>query len=217
MKTHVEIRIVLKLPVGKTLHDVLRAFAKSTRGWKWPLKESKDYQSSNDGQAGFVVSDSIKGLERAAVAVACLGPTRLNSFGVMNIVPTRSSSLSIDQYNAIGLTFAESFRRFLRTTKQGGKVEVEGPDIGLPQIVRAPKCRRIFEQYVRKSDPCSHPSDIHYLDLFICSLFRYRAYVRLDLIETYLIVDETWKPEDAAWVTRRIDTGLEVLKINRRF
>jgi len=60
MKTHVEVRIRLSLNDGKHLHDVLRRFALKTEGWKWAPKQSKDYQSSNAGSAGFVISDSSK-------------------------------------------------------------------------------------------------------------------------------------------------------------
>jgi hypothetical protein len=38
-----------------------------------------------------------------------------------------------------------------------------------------------------------------------------------DEIEKYLIVDQKWKPADAEWVRRRIDIGLDVMRIDRKF
>src|SRR6266540_5248404 len=102
MKTHVEVRIRLNLNGGINLHDVLRCFAQKTEGWNWAPEQSKNYQSSHGSPAGFVISDSVQGLQRGAVAVANVNPKHPNSFRVTNIIPQECSSLTLEQYNAIG-------------------------------------------------------------------------------------------------------------------
>jgi hypothetical protein len=41
--------------------------------------------------------------------------------------------------------------------------------------------------------------------------------VNLWELEKYLIEDHNWGSRDAAWVIRRIQTGLDILNANRRF
>ena len=217
MKAHIEIRIRLDLALGKTLHDVLRHFARRNKGWKFPPKQSKSYQNHHGSPAGFVVCDSVEGLERAAVALANLDPKHPNSFRVTNIVPRNCSGLTLDQYNAIGKAFAGSFQRFLRQSNDKGNVEIVGPDVGLPEIIRATKCRHFFEAWLQTPTPTVHPSDIFALDRFTCAIFRYGSRVDLDRLARHLIEDRKWNSDSAVWVVRRIQAGLNVLAVDRRF
>src|ERR1035437_10037083 len=127
MKAHMEIRVRLNLNKGVTLHDVLSRFARRTKGWKYLAKQSKDYERGHGGQAGFAVCDSVEGLERAAVALANLDPRHPTRFRVTNIIPRSFSSLTRDQYNAIGLVFARHFSSWLRQSRIGGTVKTVGP------------------------------------------------------------------------------------------
>lgn len=167
--------------------------------------------------AGFVISNSIQGLERGAVAVANVQPKHPRSFQVTNIVPQDSSNLTMAQYNAIGTAFAKDFRHFLQASRLKGDVQICGPQIGLPEIISAPKCRHFFENWLQTPTPTGHPSDVHALDRFICALFRYKADVDLDRLARHLIEDRKWEAESAKWATQRIQTGLDVLRTNRRF
>lgn len=94
--------------------------------------------------------------------------------------------------------------------------------INLAHIIPAKKCRVFFERFLYwsvwglRSRP-SHPSDIKKLDAFICAMVRYRADVRPNEIEDYLISEHKWEPTDAAWVRDRMETGLDVLKVYRKF
>ena len=144
MKAHVEIYLRLDLADGKTLHDVLREFAAQTEGWTFPLESSLDYQKGHGAPAGFVVSDSVKGLERGAVAIANLDEKHPNHFRVPNIVPRECSHLSMDQYNTIGMAFAKAFQRFLKTSKIGGMVKVTNPNKDLADIIQGKKCPETF-------------------------------------------------------------------------
>jgi hypothetical protein len=217
VNAHVEIRIRLKLKRGQTLHGVLRRFAQKTEGWKFPKKQSLNYQNGNDGQAGFVVCDSIEGLEKAAVAIANLDPKHPNSFRVPNIVPRSCSSLTLEEYNAIGLTFARHFGIWLRKNGTSGSVVIVGPNKTLEDIIPGEKSRRLFEAWLHTPTPLSHPSDLYALDRFICHLFRHPGKVRTYEIESYLIHDRGWKADAARVVMVRIETGLELLRVDREF
>jgi len=217
MKAHVEICLRLDLADGKTLHDVLREFAAQTEGWTFPPENSLDYQKGHGAPAGFVISDSVKGLERGAVAIANRDEKHPNRFRVPNIVPRECSHLSMDQYNAIGMAFAKAFHRFLKISKTGGVVKVTNPNKELADIIQGEKCRKLFEVWLHSPTPISHPADVEKLYIFICALFRYHSDARSYEIEQYLIEDRKWKPADARFVASEIEKGLTLLRINQKF
>lgn len=217
MVVHVKIRLRLKLKKSEKLHKVLQAFAKLSPGWKWAPKQSADYQKMHQAPAGFVVCDAVKGLPRAAVAVASLNENHPHSFEVTNIVPQDSSSLTMSEYNAIGISFCKAFKAFLKSTRRNGVVNIVGPEISLDEIITAPKCRHFFERWLQTPTPTSHPSDVHALDDFICAVFRNNADVDLNRLGRHLVEDRKWKANSAAWAMERIQTGLDVLTANQRF
>lgn len=217
MDVHVKIRLRLKLKKPETLHTILRSFAKQSPGWKWAPRQSADYQKMHKAPAGFVVSDSVQGLARAAVAIANVNEKHPHSFEVTNIVPQECSSLTMSEYNGIGTAFAKAFKLFLKSTRRNGVVNMVGPKIGLDEIIAAPKCRWFFEKWLQTPTPTSHPSDVRKLDNFICAMFRYSADVDLNHLERHLVEDRKWKSDSAAWAMERIQTGLDVLKANQRF
>ena len=217
MKAHVEIRICLKRRPSAGLHEVLRVFVERSEGWEFPKVESEEYQRHHGSEAGFVVCLRKGNLEPAAVAIANLDPKHPTCFRIPNIVPRECSSLTLDQYNAIGLAFAKDFRNWLKRGSSRGTVEVVGPNRTLADIIPGEKSRRFFEAWLRTPTPTSHPSDIYQLDRFICHLFRHRGATRTWEIGYYLIQDRGWKPETARWVVSRIETGLELLRVDRKF
>jgi hypothetical protein len=240
MKAYVEIHISLKLRNCKTLHDTLREFAQRNKGWMFPKEASEDYQTGHRqtacsirdpdalqncplrSQAGFANCTDVPDLEPAAVAIANVNPKYPSTFRVTNIVPKMFSSLTFEQYNAIGLKFGECFRRFLRMSDHSGSVRIEGPEIGLKEVIKPAGCRRLFEAYLRTPDPLGHPTDIEALDRFICALssysrHKYTRYVDPDAVVRHLIEDRKWTSENAMWVGRRIRVGLDILAVNRRY
>jgi hypothetical protein len=222
MKAHVEILIRLALDEGETLHDVLCQFARDSKVWTFPQAESETYQKHIGGVGGYLVCEPGNGIKPALVAIATAKSKRPNTFYVANIVPRDCFHLTIDQYNAISLAFARDFRKWLKKSPVGGSVHCTNENKTLADIMPGKKCREFFERYLKcsiwdSSTLPSHPSDIEKLDLFICALFRYGADVRSDEIERYLVVDQKWKPVDAAWVRNRIEAGLDVLRIDRKF
>jgi hypothetical protein len=216
VKTHVEIRIRVSLHDGTNLHDVLRQFARETKGWSFPVKNSGNYQRSNGRPAGFVDCNSVAGLKRAHVAIANLDQKHPNSFRVTNILPQKSSRFTLDEYNAIGLAFARECGSWLRKNRLHGELRIIGPDKKLEDIICGEKTRRLFDAWLRTPTPLSHPSDLYVLDCFICHLFRHPGAVRTYELEPYLVQDRGWKPELAQLVVSRIETGLELLRVDRK-
>ena len=216
MKAHVEIKVRLKqLPPGG-LHEVLLNFTDETEGWKFPRATSEDYQCHNGRDAGYAIFMQ-DGSEVAAVALANLAAKQPNTFRVPNIVPHSSSSLTIDEYNAIGIAFADAFRQWLKKASIRGSVDVVGPNRTLADVIPGERTRKFFEAWLHTPTPVSHPSDLHALDRFICHLFRHPGKTRVWEIESYLINDLSWKIETARWVVARIYAGLELLRVDRKF
>jgi hypothetical protein len=222
MKAHIEIQIRLSLNKGETLHDVLRQFACNSKVWAFQQVESENYQIHIRGEGGYLICEPDKDIKRALVAIATARTKRPNTFYVANIVPRDCFQLTIEEYKTIGLAFARDFRKWLKKSPVGGSVHCTNENKTLADIMPGKKCREFFERYLKcsiwdSSTLPSHPSDIEKLDVFICALFRYGADVRSDEIERYLVVDQKWKPVDAAWVRNRIEAGLDVLRIDREF
>ena len=215
MKAYVEIRLRLTLDNGATLQSVISQFAKKTKGWTHAAQWSDDYQIGIGRPAVVAVASAVKGLKPAGVAIASDNERAKDRFHVTNIVPLKPSWLTMNEYNAIGMAFASSFRAFLRAGKIRGQVELQAEEKHLSDIITAAKCRQFFDQYLLQ--PTSHPLDIQHLDVFICALMRYSAKVDSNEIERYLVMDCGWKREKAAWVKQRIDTGLDILKVDRTF
>lgn len=151
------------------------------------------------------------------MAIANLDPSHPNRFRVTNIVPKDSGKLTMDQYNAIGISFAKHFRRFLKLNNLVGVVTVSSPTKKLSDIIKGEKCRKLFEAWLHTPTPISHPADIESLYVFICALFRHGSDARSYEIERFLIEDRNWEPRDARFVASEIERGLEVLAVDRRF
>ncbi len=196
---------------------MLRQFAERTEGWEFPRKESEEYQRHNGRPAGFAVCIANGNLQPAAVAVANLDAKHSDTFRVPNIVPRASSRLTLDEYNAVGVAFANDFRDWLRRESLSGTVDLVGPNRTLVNVIPGEKTRKFFETWLHTPTPVSHPSDLYALDRFICYLFRHPGKTRVWEIESYLVDDLQWKRETARWVVARINAGLGLLRIDRKF
>lgn len=216
MKALIEIHVRLN-DADSNLHDILRRFARETEGWDFPETKSLDYQNHHGAAAGFVELLPTAESDHTLVAIASLEPKNPNRFKVTNIIPKTSSDTSTSQYNTVGALFAENFRAWLRTSSLRGSVKTIGPEKSLEEIVPGTKTRQFFESWLRSPTPVGHPSDLYLLDLFICHLFRYPGSVKVYEISQYLTEDQKWSRETANWVEARISTGLELLRVDRKY
>ena len=143
MKAHVEIKIHLAQVQKGGLHKVLQDFADQTEGWLFKKEHSEDYQIHHGSDAGFVMCVGKKGLGAASVALANIDRKYPNTFCLTNIIPQECSSLTLDQYNAVGLAFVCEFRGWLKASGLQGTVAIIGPNRTLKEIIPG-KEKRIF-------------------------------------------------------------------------
>ncbi|MFN2477019.1 MAG: hypothetical protein ABR526_11860 [Chthoniobacterales bacterium] len=217
MKTHIEIKLRFARLRDGGLHEVLRNFAQQTEGWEFPSEQSEEYQRHNGSDAGFAVCLPINERPFAAVAIANLDKKHPLTFRVPNIVPRACSSLTVDEYNAAGLAFSADLGAWIKRTGLHATIQLTGPNRTLEDIIPGARTRQFFEAWLHTPTPLSHPSDLDALNRFICYLFRHRGKARLWEIEPYLIHDLKWKPETARSAVTRIETGLELLRVDRKF
>jgi len=134
-----------------------------------------------------------------------------------NIVPQTRSALSTEEYNQFLMQFAEDLLEASRKNKLGLSVSATGDELTLESAISGKKTRSYFERYLSQHPTSYHAYDVQRLDVFICVASRYpRCRLNLGRLQRYLIEKLKWKECDATWCTKRIETGLEVLKVNRR-
>jgi hypothetical protein len=96
-------------------------------------------------------------------------------------------------------------------------LDLSEKDIGLQEIISSPKARGFFEKYLNLA-LSYHPNDIERLDFFICAASRFcRKSIDIEYLERYLIEDLDWPKEDAKWCCNRIQIGLDILKVHKKF
>ncbi|MDZ8259188.1 hypothetical protein [Nostoc sp. ChiQUE01b] len=123
------------------------------------------------------------------------------------------------EYNNLLRRFKQDFQAFLSSGQFSNiSIKLSNEDIGLNEIISSSKTRDSFERYLRFSPQSYHPNDIERLDCFICAASRYcKKKINSELIKQYLIEDLNWPPENANWCHSRLDIGLEILKVNKKF
>ncbi len=94
----------------------------------------------------------------------------------------------------------------------------------LKEIITGQKTRYFFDNYLKplciwSSNPpyIKHTKDVQRLDKFICAASRFRSKINISELERYLIENLAWSTENAYWVRQRIETGLEILNLNKKF
>ena len=134
-----------------------------------------------------------------------------------NIVPKPGGSISMEKYNEIGLLFIREFKAFYIYQNKRVTITSTGEAITLADIIPGSKTRTFFQRYLNAHPLSYHPLDIERLDVFICALSRFRSSIKLELLNRYLKEELNWDKKDANWCTKRINTGLRVLEVNRKF
>lgn len=152
------------------------------------------------------------------IAVVALAEEYSNrkSVQVANIVPRDVSCLKIAEHNQIAQRFVTDFKRYCRG-RIPIKITITPEDCGLETAISGKTCRKYFNNFLNHHPLSHHAYDVERLDVFICSVHRYRSYCNEDTIMHYLQSDLGWKKQDAQLVRDRIRIGLEVLRVNQRF
>lgn len=213
MKTYIEVSIVSRYEDHDDFISALREFATSVDGWEYLGEQSKEY-ATHTGEPSCVIL-RVGNTRSPAVAIANRSG---NSFYVANIVPKEGGRMSMQEYNQVAGDFARDLRKYAKSVGLNLAVKATSESIGLQGIISGNKCRELFERYLNLHPTSYHPRDIERLDAFICCLARHaRKSVDLELLKGWLLQEKEWSDKDATWCVDRVDTGLSILKVNRRY
>lgn len=192
----------------------IESFAERASDWEFPTEKSLEYEK-RCGEPSCCVIYTHDTLPRAAIHLTRKAPQALY---VTNIVPLVLHKLTYDQYNSIALTFARSLRFRSKSDGLNIRVSMSRVSINLSNIVTGKIPAKLFKQYLGVYPLSYHPSDINRLDKFICAISRFsRKPFNLDALQHLLVEELKWSLEDAKWCRGRVETGLEVLQVYKRF
>ncbi len=213
MKNYIDVLILWNSQESKDFISIMKEFGTQMSGWKFLEEQSEDYSTITGNPSCMLLKDDNK--FKPAVAVTLKTG---NIFYIANIVPKETSYLSMTEYNEVAKQFANDVKLFVKNKKLSIKIKTINENIRLPDIISSSKARALFERYLNHFPTSYHLYDIERLDVFTCAVFRYsRTKVDIDLLKSWLIKDKKWSEKDAAWTVNRIETGLSVLKINKKF
>jgi hypothetical protein len=132
-----------------------------------------------------------------------------------NIVPRETDELDIPAYNSFALQFYKDFRGW---KPKNVSITCTSQDCELKDVISGKKTRSFFESYLSHYPTTFHPSDIYNLDVFICAAHRFsKSRVDTHRLFQYLTEKLSWDKKHAELCCSRIDAGLDILKVNRRF
>jgi hypothetical protein len=213
MKVHQEVHLKSKILTGEQVIEVLRKFTLEMSSWSFIDEQSAKYTQDIGFPSCVIQLDD--GYAHPAFAITCHKDT---IYYIANIFPLRTGQILMKEYNCFSMRFVKDFRSFVRNKKISLSVSISKENIGLEVIIPSPKVRSLFERYLNLWPTSYHPNDIERLDVFICAASRYcRRKIDLDWLRRYLIEDLSWTSSDADWCFNRIESGLDILKVNRNF
>lgn len=213
MKTYIEVSIVSRYEDHDNFIGALREFATSVDDWDYLDAQSEEYASVT-GEP----SCAILHLGNAHSPAIAITNKSGNTFYVANIVPKVSGQITMHEYNQVVGDFARDLRKYAKSVGLDLVVKTTSESIGLNGIITGTKCRGLFEQYLNLYPVSYHPLDIKRLDTFICCLSRHtKNRVDLALLKGWLLQEKGWSDKDASWCVDRIDTGIAILDVNKKY
>ena len=213
MKTYIDVLIVSKYEDHKDFIGAIKTFGNHATGWSYLEAQSRDFASMTGEPSCVLLREGNR--FNSAIAVT---NKRSNTFYIANIVPKEIGHMSRMEYNQIASEFARDLKKYIKKFHAKAVVRVTKEEIGLREIITGEKSRRLFERYLNLHPTSYHPLDIKRLDAFTCSVSRYsKKRIDLDLLKCWLNEEKGWSQKDASWCVERIETGLAVLKVNKKF
>lgn len=131
---------------------------------------------------------------------------------VPNIVPQESGDISIAQYNAVLVEFADLVRPLLARWP-ALKMEVSNEDVGITQWVspEAAELLRRFSVLANMSTGSSHPSDFGRWAAFIIRVHKDGSRLYPDQLQQWLVEALKWPPEKALKLALEYEFARELL------
>lgn len=213
MKVYQEIFININGMEAPQFIEVARAFCGSSTNWDY-LEEQSEHYSDNAGCPSLaLLFTAWNGKLKPSVLIT---KDEHGVYYVSNIVSSTSGSFSKDEYNFIAKRFGLDFRRYIKSFNVPITLKIPSVNKSLRHIIKSKVARDAFNAYLSQNPLSHHPLDIQRLDIFTCILFRRaREKVNFDYFERYLLEDLNWQPEQARWCRNRVETGWEVLEMDR--
>jgi len=213
MNTYIKVSISSHYPDHNDLIRALSELGKAEKGWEYLEEQSKEYASLTGEPSCAILR--VGDPHFPAVAITNKNG---NTFYVANIVPKESGQMTMGEYNQVARDFAHDLRKYAGKNNLELTVKTTKETVGLKEIITGKKCRELFERYINLYPTSYHDLDIERLDTFICCLSRYaRKHVDLELLKGWLRQEKEWAEKDAEWCVNRIDIGLSVLAVNKKF
>ena len=214
MKSYREIIIRSSTHDANYIARYIELFAEQSHDWRYPQEESSLYEK-NVGRPSCCIVTNTSSLQTAAIHFVEKSD---RSLYMNNIVPLSAGELNIEQCNAISEYFAKSIRNHARASGAHLQIALSKDEINLDDIVTRKIPKKILKTYLSIHPLSHHPSDIGRLDQFICALSRYsRKRIDLDAFQALLMEEHRWSSKDANWCRTRVEIGLEVLAVNKKF
>lgn len=213
MKVHQEVYIKIRSLNGEDLIEILIKFTLETIGWSFINDQSKEYTQWTGFPSCIIQLDDGHICPSFAITYRSKGV-----YCIANIVPLGNEQILIPEYNSFSVKFVQDFRAFIRKNKFQISITITTDNIGLDKIIPSLKARMLFEKYLNARPISYHPNDIERLDIFICAVSRFcRKRINLYHLKGYLLEDLNWTAKDAEWCFDRIETGLDILDVKKKF
>ena len=189
-------------------------FCNSHAKWDYDKIRSKEYTLNILNSKGCIVIQN----ESRYVPAFALCEKKNGHVYIANIVPKDVSKIPLNEYNQLSHDFYDDLRKFKKNNKSKIRLSISKTDLELKDIITANIPRTNFEKFLNFYPLSYHPNDIKNLDIFICSVFSYsRNRINLDYLGEYLRVKMKWPESNIKWCLNRIETGLEILKVYKKY
>jgi hypothetical protein len=213
MIKHIDVLIRSNYAEHGELISIIEEFANSYDNWEYLKPQSQEYSVFTGAPSCALLFKNNK--HHPAIAIT---NKVKNTFYVANIVPKESDRIDTSEYNEIAKAFAKDLNKYIKATRAKITVKLTQESFDLSSILPGVKSRQLFEHYLNLFPLSYHPCDIERLDVFICHLSRFsKNKVDTELLECWLINKKHWKSKDAHWCVNRINSGLDILKVNRKY
>ncbi|MGZ3752346.1 MAG: hypothetical protein ACXVB0_15685 [Mucilaginibacter sp.] len=180
--------------------------------WPYLVKESRDYAThifKDESEVAVFRSPLI--CHRTATVWLILTGREVK---ITNIVPTKTGSLSFDEYNAI-------FDRFYnqKVLPAARKAEVDmvstAPEIHIEEVIGQETYEklRIWEMTANPSSGIGHEEDFKRWADFLTTAFTYKSKINSQLLQRWLLEDRDWVDNDVVQnLGSEFEYGIDLLK-----
>jgi hypothetical protein len=222
LEKHATLKIYSKGNNTATVVSALRTACKDIIDYQFEEEKTAEYELLL-GNPGCQIVQIQRGHYFAALCFET--DTQKNSKSYLrltNIIPLLPPRcLKVETYNNIVMDFYKKLHRILYGT--GFHIKLVKPDrFILENIIHGPRCRALFQRYIDHQGMMwgnfsYHPNETKILDIFIVGLCQYHGKVDIEALNAYMMKIIGWSEKNARWVCERIETGMEILKVRRKF